>query len=153
MCFTCSFVRSVSMDKWKDMELEKMKAGGNRKARQFFESQDDYHEGMSIQEKYNSKAAALYRDKVCRLVVYGLISRSIHHCRMHSGWGREFQIVSKLFHNLGLLLIWTCNCFIHLITLLLSLLLLFRYLSSLITLVLSLLLSFNYVASVFTLVV
>lgn len=59
-----SFVRSVSMDKWKDMELEKMKAGGNRKARLFFESQDDYHEGMSIQEKYNSRAAALYRDKI-----------------------------------------------------------------------------------------
>lgn len=52
------------MDKWKDLELEKMKAGGNRKARLFFESQDDYHEGMSISEKYNSKAAALYRDKI-----------------------------------------------------------------------------------------
>lgn len=59
-----SFVRSVSMDKWKDLELEKMKVGGNRSARVFFQSQSDYHEGMSIQEKYNSKAAALYRDKV-----------------------------------------------------------------------------------------
>ena len=52
------------MDKWKEAELEKMKVGGNRKARLFFESQDDFHEGMSLQEKYNSKAAALYRDKV-----------------------------------------------------------------------------------------
>ncbi|KAK7101294.1 ADP-ribosylation factor GTPase-activating protein 1-like isoform X2 [Littorina saxatilis] len=59
-----SFVRSVSMDKWKDLELEKMKAGGNRRAKQFFNSQPDYHEGMSLQEKYNSKAAALYRDKI-----------------------------------------------------------------------------------------
>ncbi|XP_025109780.1 LOW QUALITY PROTEIN: ADP-ribosylation factor GTPase-activating protein 1-like [Pomacea canaliculata] len=59
-----SFVRSVSMDKWKDLELEKMKVGGNRSARVFFQSQSDYHEGMSIQEKYNSKAAALYRDKI-----------------------------------------------------------------------------------------
>ena len=25
-----SFVRSISMDKWKDAELEKMKVGGNR---------------------------------------------------------------------------------------------------------------------------
>lgn len=62
LCF--SFVRSVSMDKWKDIELEKMKVGGNRKAKEFFESQPDYKPGMSLQEKYNSRAAALYRDKV-----------------------------------------------------------------------------------------
>ncbi|XP_033736871.1 ADP-ribosylation factor GTPase-activating protein 1-like isoform X1 [Pecten maximus] len=59
-----SFVRSVSMDKWKDSELEKMKVGGNRKAKDFFKSQADYREGMSMHEKYNSKAAALYRDKI-----------------------------------------------------------------------------------------
>ncbi|KAL8598548.1 hypothetical protein ACOMHN_051336 [Nucella lapillus] len=59
-----SFVRSVSMDKWKDMELEKMKAGGNRRAKDFFLSQPDFRDGMSLQEKYNSKAAALYRDKI-----------------------------------------------------------------------------------------
>ncbi|XP_069127809.1 ADP-ribosylation factor GTPase-activating protein 1-like isoform X2 [Argopecten irradians] len=59
-----SFVRSVSMDKWKDSELEKMKVGGNRKAKDFFKSQSDYNDGMSIHDKYNSKAAALYRDKI-----------------------------------------------------------------------------------------
>ncbi|XP_062579944.1 ADP-ribosylation factor GTPase-activating protein 1-like isoform X1 [Saccostrea cucullata] len=59
-----SFVRSVSMDKWKDSELEKMKAGGNQKALEFFQSQSDYSDGMSIQEKYNSRAAALLRDKI-----------------------------------------------------------------------------------------
>lgn len=59
-----SFVRSVTMDKWKDIELEKMKVGGNRNARLFFESQPDWDDDMSIQQKYNSKAAALYRDKV-----------------------------------------------------------------------------------------
>lgn len=34
-----SFVRSISMDKWKDTELEKMKVGGNRKAKEFFSQQ------------------------------------------------------------------------------------------------------------------
>ena len=34
-----SFVRSVTMDKWKESELAKMKAGGNRNARVFLESQ------------------------------------------------------------------------------------------------------------------
>ncbi|KAH8380354.1 hypothetical protein KR009_010172 [Drosophila setifemur] len=62
-----SFVRSVSMDKWKDIELEKMKAGGNRNAREFFEDQADWSERAPITQRYNSKAAALYRDKIATL--------------------------------------------------------------------------------------
>ncbi|XP_076396021.1 ADP-ribosylation factor GTPase-activating protein 1 isoform X3 [Megachile rotundata] len=62
-----SFVRSISMDKWKDLELEKMKVGGNRNAREFFESQPDWDDNMSITQKYNTKAAALYRDKIATL--------------------------------------------------------------------------------------
>lgn len=60
----CSFVRSVTMDKWKDVELEKMKAGGNARFREFLESQEDYDPCWSLQEKYNSRAAALFRDRV-----------------------------------------------------------------------------------------
>ncbi|XP_071766475.1 ADP-ribosylation factor GTPase-activating protein 1 isoform X1 [Centroberyx gerrardi] len=62
-----SFVRSVTMDKWKDIELEKMKAGGNGKFRLFLELQDDYDPSWNLQEKYNSRAAALFRDKVATL--------------------------------------------------------------------------------------
>lgn len=59
-----SFVRSLTMDKWKDTELEKMKVGGNVKAREFLESQPDFKPEWTIIEKYNSKAAALLRDKI-----------------------------------------------------------------------------------------
>ncbi|TKR65264.1 hypothetical protein L596_025691 [Steinernema carpocapsae] len=59
-----SFVRSVTMDKWKDKELEKMKVGGNKKAKDFFESQQDFQMNWTLQQKYNSRAAALLRDKV-----------------------------------------------------------------------------------------
>ncbi|KAL0902109.1 hypothetical protein ABMA27_000057 [Loxostege sticticalis] len=62
-----SFVRSVTMDKWKDIELEKMMVGGNLKAREFFESQPDYKAGMTIPQKYNTKAAAMYRQKITAL--------------------------------------------------------------------------------------
>ncbi|XP_055912525.1 ADP-ribosylation factor GTPase-activating protein 1 isoform X2 [Eupeodes corollae] len=62
-----SFVRSVTMDKWKDIELEKMKVGGNRKARDFFDDQSDWNDSAPIQQRYNSKAAALYRDKITTL--------------------------------------------------------------------------------------
>ncbi|XP_067856609.1 ADP-ribosylation factor GTPase-activating protein 1 isoform X1 [Heptranchias perlo] len=61
-----SFVRSVTMDKWKDLELEKMKVGGNAKFRQFLESQD-CDPCWSLHEKYNSRAAAFYRDKIAAL--------------------------------------------------------------------------------------
>ncbi|KAG4071443.1 hypothetical protein HA402_011597 [Bradysia odoriphaga] len=62
-----SFVRSVTMDKWKDIELEKMKAGGNRNAREFLDDQPDWNDSLPIQQRYNSKAAALYRDKISTL--------------------------------------------------------------------------------------
>lgn len=52
------------MDKWKDSELNKMKAGGNAKASEFLKSQQDYRPSWSLQEKYNSRAAALLKDKV-----------------------------------------------------------------------------------------
>lgn len=52
------------MDKWKDLELEKMKVGGNKKAKEFLQMQDDWDETKSFQERYNSRAAALLRDKV-----------------------------------------------------------------------------------------
>lgn len=41
--------------------------GGNGKAREFFESQPDYKPGLTIPQKYNTKAAAMYRQKVSRL--------------------------------------------------------------------------------------
>ncbi|XKL59673.1 hypothetical protein PGB90_000689 [Kerria lacca] len=62
-----SFVRSITMDKWKDIELEKMKVGGNRRAKEFFVSQLDWDETLSLQKRYSSKAAALYRDKIATL--------------------------------------------------------------------------------------
>ena len=62
-----SFVRSISMDKWKDTELEKMRIGGNKNAKEFFNQQDDWNWKMPISERYNTKAAALYRDKIATI--------------------------------------------------------------------------------------
>lgn len=55
------------MDKWKDLELEKMKVGGNSNAKTFLESQPDWNPSMPLAQRYNSKAAALYRDKISAL--------------------------------------------------------------------------------------
>merc|ERR1719228_2790477 len=52
------------MDKWKETELEKMKIGGNSTAKDWLSKQSDWQDGSSLSAKYNSKAAALYKDKI-----------------------------------------------------------------------------------------
>ena len=79
-----SFVRSITMDKWKDSELQKMKAGGNREARVFFESQSDWSDSMTLHEKYNTRAAALYRDKVLFCDHYHHSVRYILYLHIHT---------------------------------------------------------------------
>ena len=54
------------MDKWREIELAKMRVGGNQKARDFLESQSDYRPKWTMQEKYMSRASALLREKVFR---------------------------------------------------------------------------------------
>lgn len=61
------------MDKWKDIELEKMKVGGNQNAREFLESHSDFKLNWSLNEKYNSKAAAFLRDKVYYFILLFII--------------------------------------------------------------------------------
>lgn len=58
-----SFVRSVSMDSWNPDQLKKMQCGGNAKLNDFLKQYgvDKY---MDIKEKYNSRAAEIYREKL-----------------------------------------------------------------------------------------
>ena len=64
-----SFVRSTTMDSWKDLELKKMLVGGNAKARAFFERQGCPPCNSSdlrtfIAAKYASAAAKQYKEKI-----------------------------------------------------------------------------------------
>ncbi|KAJ1954599.1 Zn finger-containing GTPase- Activating Protein for ARF [Linderina pennispora] len=59
-----SFVRSISMDKWTADQLKRMELGGNVKALAFFRTQPDYKDGMAIKDKYNSRFAELWRQKL-----------------------------------------------------------------------------------------
>eukprot|EP00854_Cymbomonas_tetramitiformis_P010438 gene10438-12344_t len=75
MCLDCSgrhrnlgvhlsFIRSVHMDAWTDVEVKKMEvAGGNKVMNAFFEEYG-VPKRADIASKYNSAAAELYRDKV-----------------------------------------------------------------------------------------
>ncbi|KAJ2718254.1 Zn finger-containing GTPase- Activating Protein for ARF [Coemansia sp. Benny D115] len=59
-----SFVRSITMDKWTAEQVKRMELGGNAKATAFFKSQADYRDGMSIKDKYSSRFAELWRQKL-----------------------------------------------------------------------------------------
>ncbi|KAK7396505.1 hypothetical protein VNO78_17556 [Psophocarpus tetragonolobus] len=74
MCLECSgkhrglgvhisFVRSVTMDSWSEIQIKKMEAGGNDKLNAFF-SQYGIPKETDIVAKYNSNAASVYRDRI-----------------------------------------------------------------------------------------
>ncbi|KAF8117328.1 hypothetical protein N665_0011s0051 [Sinapis alba] len=74
MCLECSgkhrglgvhisFVRSVTMDSWSEIQIKKMEAGGNERLNKFL-SQYGIPKETDIISKYNSKAASVYRDRI-----------------------------------------------------------------------------------------
>ncbi|KAK1297949.1 ADP-ribosylation factor GTPase-activating protein AGD7 [Acorus calamus] len=74
MCLECSgkhrglgvhisFVRSVTMDSWSEIQLKKMESGGNDRLLSFFRSYGVAKE-TDIVAKYNTNAASVYRDRI-----------------------------------------------------------------------------------------
>nr|CCA14057.1 ADPribosylation factor GTPaseactivating protein putative [Albugo laibachii Nc14] len=62
-----SFVRSIDMDEWTEDQLKVMQLGGNAEARKFFK-QYGVHEVTSIDAKYNTKGAQLYKTALAKKV-------------------------------------------------------------------------------------
>ncbi|OIV90496.1 hypothetical protein TanjilG_10260 [Lupinus angustifolius] len=74
MCLECSgkhrglgvhisFVRSVTMDSWSEIQIKKMEAGGNDKLNSFL-SRYEIPKETDIVTKYNTNAASVYRDRI-----------------------------------------------------------------------------------------
>ncbi|CAA6654932.1 unnamed protein product [Spirodela intermedia] len=74
MCLECSgkhrglgvhisFVRSVTMDSWSEIQLKKMEAGGNERLNAFL-AQYGVPKQTDIVVKYNTGAAGVYRDRI-----------------------------------------------------------------------------------------
>jgi hypothetical protein len=63
-----SFVRSVTMDSWSEKQITCMRLGGNKKLIDWFKSNGIKDpSSMSIQAKYNTEAAELYRLRLAAL--------------------------------------------------------------------------------------
>jgi hypothetical protein len=58
-----SFVRSLTMDKWDDLQLARMELGGNSRLKKWFK-QRGLPVDMPISQRYNTPAAATYRDNL-----------------------------------------------------------------------------------------
>lgn len=52
------------MDKWTEEQVKKMQFGGNEKAKAFLSKQSNWNAKASIKDKYTSRAAQNYREKV-----------------------------------------------------------------------------------------
>ncbi|XP_013636740.1 PREDICTED: ADP-ribosylation factor GTPase-activating protein AGD7 isoform X2 [Brassica oleracea var. oleracea] len=74
MCLECSgkhrglgvhisFVRSVTMDSWSEIQIKKMESGGNETLNSFL-AQYGIAKEAEIAAKYNSNAASVYRDRI-----------------------------------------------------------------------------------------
>lgn len=74
MCLECSgkhrglgvhisFVRSVTMDSWSEIQIKKMQAGGNERLNSFL-AQYGIPKETDIVSKYSSNAATVYRDRI-----------------------------------------------------------------------------------------
>ncbi|KAL8259716.1 hypothetical protein R6Q59_027669 [Mikania micrantha] len=74
MCLECSgkhrglgvhisFVRSVTMDSWSEIQLRKMESGGNESLNKFL-SKYGIPKETDIVSKYNTNAASVYRDRI-----------------------------------------------------------------------------------------
>ncbi|CAN8284906.1 unnamed protein product [Cochlearia groenlandica] len=75
MCLECSgkhrglgvhisFVRSVTMDSWSEIQIQKMEAGGGNDRLNKFLAQYAISKETEIVAKYNSNAASVYRDRI-----------------------------------------------------------------------------------------
>lgn len=77
----CSFVRSITMDSWSEKQIKMMRAGGNQKLLDWFESHGVTRD-QRITKKYHSPAAELFRERygapLCCFVVFFAVTCTLY---------------------------------------------------------------------------
>jgi len=63
-----SFVRSIDLDEWTQAQIDAMKIGGNKNAREYFRKHGLKDMHGKITKKYNSKAAQSYKQELAKML-------------------------------------------------------------------------------------
>lgn len=73
-----SFVKSVTLDKWRKDQLSMMLAGGNSACRSFLKERNAFSAGMDRKARFTSKAAKIYKKKLKTKAVSGEIRAELN---------------------------------------------------------------------------
>ena len=61
-----SFVRSISLDSWSNIQIKRIQYGGNQKLKQFWKDQQ-FPKGLTPEQKLNNEAMDKYRENLLKM--------------------------------------------------------------------------------------
>ena len=95
MCIECSGkhrllglhlsqIKSITMDKWTEKEIEKIQHGGNKSFKDFIESHSAYNPQWTFEERYQSQVRNI---EMCQFVFFAQSAMNVAKCPTYKSDG------------------------------------------------------------------